>query len=374
MGGFRPSPNFIPSNTQIGTLTSSNHQFTGSVDITGSLLINGVSISANGGGAGTPGGANTQIQFNNAGAFGASAAFTYDGTSLEVSGATAQAGLGLALAGYNGSRANAANFAHNAHMSDTAYALQQRHTGETILNAPSGQNVSVRINGSNALVVAGALGANVGINTGSPAARLHVSGTSGEKDVLRVDGDGQKEHSLYVQGTTGHVGIGTGTPLNRLTVVSTGSQARFSYDADSFATITVEDGGNTTIVANATIFSGAFGNTDFETRSVNFSILSPSGTSIVDTTGLGNNVTYIYSIEDGSFVGQQKKIFGKITYVYGQTTNSNALTITGSNIEGTNFGSGAVCFLSNSAGYGGMSLVWGGSKWLCVGTNNFQLQ
>ena len=78
MGGFRPSPNFIPSNTQIGTLTSSNHQFTGSVDITGSLLINGVSITANGGGGGgTPGGSNTQIQFNNGGAFGASAAFTF---------------------------------------------------------------------------------------------------------------------------------------------------------------------------------------------------------------------------------------------------------------------------------------------------------
>lgn len=42
-----------------------------------------------GGGGGTPAGANTQIQFNNSGAFGASANLTYNGTTLEATSATA---------------------------------------------------------------------------------------------------------------------------------------------------------------------------------------------------------------------------------------------------------------------------------------------
>lgn len=47
-------------------------------------LIEKISDSTAGGGGGTPGGADTQVQFNNAGAFGGSADFTWDGTSLKV--------------------------------------------------------------------------------------------------------------------------------------------------------------------------------------------------------------------------------------------------------------------------------------------------
>lgn len=39
---------------------------------------------------GTPGGANTQVQFNNAGAFGGSANFEWDGTSVRIDGASGQ--------------------------------------------------------------------------------------------------------------------------------------------------------------------------------------------------------------------------------------------------------------------------------------------
>ena len=216
---------------------------------------------------------------------------------------------------------------------------------------------------------------------GSNKACLHISSSTGGTGkggpvLLKVDHKDQplNESLLFITGS-GHVGIGTSNPRNRLEVVSTGSQARFSHDADNFATLTVSSNGDLTITGSAMIVSGAFGNTDFETRSTNYSILSPSGTSVVDTTSLANNATYIYSIEDGSFVGQEKKIFGKITFIQGQTTNSNALMITGSNIEGTDFGQGFVtAFLSGTAGTGGMSLVWSGTKWLCVGQNNFTLQ
>jgi hypothetical protein len=85
-GGFTPSPNNVPGSTQTGTdKDTDTHQFTGSVDITGSLTLNGSAITGGGGGGGTPGGADTQVQFNDAGNFGGSANFTFDGNTITVS-------------------------------------------------------------------------------------------------------------------------------------------------------------------------------------------------------------------------------------------------------------------------------------------------
>jgi len=54
-------------------------------DSTGNLLrarINGATVSLGAGGGGTPGGINTQVQYNNAGAFGGVSGFTSDGTNV----------------------------------------------------------------------------------------------------------------------------------------------------------------------------------------------------------------------------------------------------------------------------------------------------
>jgi|10_taG_2_1085330.scaffolds.fasta_scaffold01679_9 hypothetical protein len=77
-----------------GTLTggsplivSGGMNLTGSVNITGSLFVNGVSISGSGGGgSGTPGGSDTQVQYNDSGAFTGSANLTFDGSSLVATG------------------------------------------------------------------------------------------------------------------------------------------------------------------------------------------------------------------------------------------------------------------------------------------------
>jgi len=60
-----------------------------------------ITIAASGGG--TPAGSNTQVQFNNSGAFGASANLTYDGTTLTSTTATAS---GIALNSTTDGRAN----------------------------------------------------------------------------------------------------------------------------------------------------------------------------------------------------------------------------------------------------------------------------
>jgi len=253
-GGFTPSPNNVPGSTQTGTdKDTDTHQFTGSVDITGSLTLNGSAITGGGGGGGTPGGADTQVQFNDAGNFGGSANFTFDGNTITVSDdADVAATFGKAKVGYNGTNSDYANFAHRDQMTSNSYALQQRANGETIVNAKSATSLSLRMGGTNALVVAGAFNNNVGINTGSPAARLHVSASSVEKDVLRVDGVTNAgvpiENVFYVSGS-GRVGIGTGTPDTTLQVLSTSTQQKWSYDADSFATLTVADDSVTTLAS-----------------------------------------------------------------------------------------------------------------------------
>ena len=83
-GGFTPSPNNVPGSTTTGTdKDTDTHQFTGSVDITGSLTLNGSSITG-GGGGGTPGGSDTQIQYNNGGAFGGASGLIYDDINNRV--------------------------------------------------------------------------------------------------------------------------------------------------------------------------------------------------------------------------------------------------------------------------------------------------
>ena len=353
-GGFTPSPNNVPGSTQTGTdKDTDTHQFTGSVDITGSLTLNGSPVG--GGGGGTPGGADTQVQFNDAGNFGGSANFTFDGNTITVSDdADVAATFGKAKVGYNGTNADYANFAHRDQMTSNSYALQQRANGETIVNAKSATSLSLRMGGTNALVVAGAFNNNVGINTGSPAARLHVSASSVEKDVLRVDGVTNAgvpiENVLYVTGS-GQVGIGTGTPVQTLSV--SGSAA----------------------------FSGAFGSTAIETLTANGTISANTGLTLIDaSSSLAVNNTLSFTIANGTFAGQEKKIRGLIISGSDGTT-STGISIAGANIDSPPTSPAGQINLSSSFGPGsgplfqraGCSLVWDGSKWLPVGNFNFDI-
>lgn len=66
-------PDGSPRVTGVTTLRFSN----GSVSCSGKVCT----VTTGGGGGGTPGGANTQVQYNNAGSFGGAAGFTFNGTS-----------------------------------------------------------------------------------------------------------------------------------------------------------------------------------------------------------------------------------------------------------------------------------------------------
>ena len=105
-------------------------------------------------------------------------------TSTNVS-----AEIGYAHVGYMGHNTYA-GFSHVSTNTTTGYALLQASSGETYINAPTGQNINFRINNSTHMVLDS--GGNIGIGTTSPSRELDVAGdakVSGQTHTgtLRVD-------------------------------------------------------------------------------------------------------------------------------------------------------------------------------------------
>jgi hypothetical protein len=93
---------------------------------------------------------------------------------------------------------------------------------------------------------------------------------------------------LYVSGS-GQVGIGTGTPDSTLEIFSATTQQKWSYDADSFATMTVADDSHTTITSgesgDITIDSAGDIHLQCEGGQVNFQRPGSSQRLIFDIAG-----------------------------------------------------------------------------------------
>ena len=79
----------VVANTVSGTVSFAAGA---NVSIVGNSTTRVITFDAIGGGSGTPGGANTQIQFNDDGAFGGSADLTWDGSQVAVIGAVTATG------------------------------------------------------------------------------------------------------------------------------------------------------------------------------------------------------------------------------------------------------------------------------------------
>jgi hypothetical protein len=73
-------------NSTGNTLTKAT--LTAGTNVTITNAAGAITIAASGGSGGTPAGSNTQIQYNNAGAFGASPSFYFDGTNTVLDGST----------------------------------------------------------------------------------------------------------------------------------------------------------------------------------------------------------------------------------------------------------------------------------------------
>mgnify|MGYP003135223841 CR=1 FL=1 len=244
MGGFRPSRGDIAGSTIIGSDKDvDSHQFTGSVDITGSLTLNGSAVTGGGGGGGgavstyTNAGDNRVITSVNSNTINGEANLSFDGSDLVVA-----AGDVSASAGVLSSSAGvffAGNMTGSGHIAigkigvgpggDTIAADVERTAtlfvdGEArfqgsvnsshIPIAGGAENIFLRpgTNSGDVIIADTAATMNVGIGVGSPQAKLHVS-SSGTEPLLRIDQSFQAGDKpiLFVTGS-GLVGIGTASP------------------------------------------------------------------------------------------------------------------------------------------------------------------
>ncbi len=122
------------------------------------------------------------------------------------------------------------------------YALLQYYTGQTFVNASSGQPINFRINNSTKMIVASS--GNIGINTNSPDANLHVYGTN---PVVRISDDATEGYStleLRQQNTTTEgfeAMYNSGTGHTHFNNVYSGGHLIFSTATGSFGTTSTNE-------------------------------------------------------------------------------------------------------------------------------------
>ena len=110
-------------------------------------------------------------------AMNAEANMTFDGTNLLVSDdTTGYANIGKARVGGSSVYTTHAYFSHRDQTSAGEYALLQNSSGNTFLNAASGEPIYFRINNSTGMTLNSAK--NVGINTISPQSMVHIKQSS----------------------------------------------------------------------------------------------------------------------------------------------------------------------------------------------------
>jgi hypothetical protein len=136
--------------------------------------------------------------------------------------------------------------------------------------------------------------------SGSIWSRNVVSGTVTADD-LEVDSG-----TLSVDATNNRVGVGVTDPDSTLEVLSTTTQQKWSYDADSFATLTVADASHTTIAtgesgdlildaADDIILDSHLGKWRFKRNGTMTCMVST-------TSGDGSNMVFDHQISDSDYV------------------------------------------------------------------------
>ena len=143
---------------------------------TGDIVI---SASGGGGGGGTPGGSNTQVQFNNAGSFGASSGFTYNQVTniLTVTGNISGRNINGNLSG-NGSAIsslNASNISTGTLPRAQAPSLSTRTVGSNTTVTPNDNLIVVISTATITLPPAGSMpGIPIQIQNAGPAVTVTV--------------------------------------------------------------------------------------------------------------------------------------------------------------------------------------------------------
>jgi len=127
MGAFSPSNTDVKSSTVRGGDLADTHQVTGSLNITGSITLNGSPLAP----GGSPGGATTQVQYNNAGAFAGDADFVFDSAQSRVGIGTDSPAHALHVANAGPTALFLEADTDNLDESDTSYIKMTQDGGNT---------------------------------------------------------------------------------------------------------------------------------------------------------------------------------------------------------------------------------------------------
>lgn len=280
--------------TKFGDTTDDLHQFTGSVDVSGNVSAsafygdgsNLTGISAN------PGGATTQIQFNNAGSFSGSSDLTFASNVLAVTG-TISASSNISASAFYGDGSNLTGITTSPAGSDTQ--IQFNNSGDF------GSSANLTYDGTS-LDVLGQVSASLGIT----ASAFHGDGSNLTGIVGGTDNQIQFNSSGDFAGSTG-------LTYDNTTLAVTGNvSASINISASAF----YGDGSNLTGIA--TTLDAVTNNGNTTTNAMTASALNLTGlaagiatntsflaldssNNIVLTSSNGGNSTMIGEAEDGTY-------------------------------------------------------------------------
>ena len=160
------------------------------------LRANGAWASLGAGGSGSPGGANTQIQFNDSGALGGDADFVWNKTTnqLTVTGnisATSTTATSVVSANTSLNGGVAQLYLNNTGTGGTNWSI---NAGNTTTGGGLGANLGIAEGSNYRMVIA--QGGNVGIGVTAPMTLLHVKG--GEAGIFLEETTGGADNEAYL--------------------------------------------------------------------------------------------------------------------------------------------------------------------------------
>ena len=323
--------NAQPNITSTGTLASlsvSGNANVGNLLTNNLLYANGTAWSL-GGGSANPAGVNTEVQFNNAGAFGNSANFTFNRTSntlfvdqvvSNISGSNITSAVAYATT---------ANSVAGSNVSGTVSSATTATTAETVTTAAQPNITS--------------LGTLTGLTVG-PNSSIVLSGTTGYVKANSLQGlDGSQALFLGHSGVAGAIGVvtnllvGTGGTGNLTAngTISASSNVTGNYFIGNGSTLTDIAGSNVTgQVANALVAGTVY--TAAQTNITSLGTLT--SLSVTGNANVGNlNTAGVISTTGNANVGN--------VFVAGTGVVSTTGTITGGNIA---VGSGFISTTGNA--------------------------